>query len=442
MSFILLGILNSQVSGASREFTYWLSTIGTSSADEGWGLTVDSADNAYVLGQPRNATNGNRDFLLVKYDSTNAISWQRELGGSADEFGRSLGVDSSDNIYAFGRTSSEGEGQTDFLLAKYNSSGTIQWQRILGNGPDNLGESVAIDSSNNVYILGTSQGVMILAKYNSSGTIQWQKNFADDGGDHVAYSVAIDSSDNAYIFGWTDTSGAGLRDFALIKFNSSGSLQWQRTLGGSSQDMGQSVFIDSSDNIYVVGITMSVGAGGTDFLLAKYNSSGTIQWQRILGGSGNEWGYAVTADSVGNVYITGYTDSEGEGLTDTLIAKYNSSGTIQWQRVLGGSQFDRGYAIAVNSLDDLYVFGQTNSTGEGQNDMLLAKLPNDGSLTGTYDLDGVSMVYAASSLTAATASLTAATSSGSSGTNSFVAATSTLTSSDVSRTEHFVGIPE
>ena len=396
MSFILLGILNSQVSGASREFTYWLSTIGTSSADEGWGLTVDSADNAYVLGQPRNATNGNRDFLLVKYDSTNAISWQRELGGSADEFGRSLGVDSSDNIYAFGRTSSEGEGQTDFLLAKYNSSGTIQWQ----------------------------------------------KNFADDGGDHVAYSVAIDSSDNAYIFGWTDTSGAGLRDFALIKFNSSGSLQWQRTLGGSSQDMGQSVFIDSSDNIYVVGITMSVGAGGTDFLLAKYNSSGTIQWQRILGGSGNEWGYAVTADSVGNVYITGYTDSEGEGLTDTLIAKYNSSGTIQWQRVLGGSQFDRGYAIAVNSLDDLYVFGQTNSTGEGQNDMLLAKLPNDGSLTGTYDLDGVSMVYAASSLTAATASLTAATSSGSSGTNSFVAATSTLTSSDVSRTEHFVGIPE
>jgi len=175
-------------------------------------------------------------------------------------------------------------------------------------------------------------------------------------------------------------------------------------------------------------------------LLAKYNSSGTIQWQRSLGGASTEEGFAVAIDSADNIYVCGYTSSTGEGSSDFLAAKYDSSGTIQWQRTLGGSGTDQGRGLAIDSLDNVYLFGYTNSTGAGAVDFLLAALPNDGSLTGTYVLDAVNMVYGASTLTAATASLTSATSSLTSSTSSLTAATASLTSASASLTEHRVDL--
>jgi len=390
MSFILLGILNSQASGGG--LTYWLSTLGGASGDQGQSVAIDSDNNLYVLGFQASTGAGSNDFLLAKYNSSGTVQWQRILGGASNDRGYSVAIDSSDNVCVFGYTSSTGAGAQDFLLAKYNSSGTIQWQRILGGASNDIG-----------------------------------------------YSVAIDSSDNVYVLGYTGSAGAG-SDFLLAKYNSSGTIQWQRILGGAGSDYGQSVAIDSSDNVYVFGSTRSTGAVAKPVLLAKYNSSGTIQWQRILGGAGSEEGNSVAIDSSDNVYVLGRTTSTGAGQDDFLIAKYNSSGTIQWQRVLGGASGDTGYSVAIDSSDNVCVFGHTASTGAGSNDFLLAKLPNDGSLTGTYVLDGVDMIYATSTLTAATSTLTAATSSLTAATSTLTAATSTLTDASASLTEHFVGI--
>ncbi len=124
-----------------------------------------------------------------------------------------------------------------------------------------------------------------------------------------------------------------------------------------------------------------------------------------------------------------------------MLAKYNSSGTIQWQRTLGGTVQDNGISLAIDSSDNLYALGLTRSAGEGGNDIFLAKVPNDGSLTGTYVLDGADIVYAASTLTAATSTLTAATSTLTDASSSLTAATSSFTSSSVSLTSHFVEIP-
>jgi len=227
-------------------------------------------------------------------------------------------------------------------------------------------------------------------------------------------------------FGFWAASGAG------------GVSYWLSTLGGASDDRGYSVAIDSSDNVYVLGRTNSTGAGSYDFLLAKYNSSGTVQWQRVLGGASNDYGYSIAIDSSDNVYVLGYTASTGAGSDDFLLAKYNSSGTVQWQRVLGGASADYGFSVAIDSSDNVYVLGYTGSTGAGSNDCLLAKLPNDGSLTGTYVLDGVDIIYATSTLTAATSTLTPATSSLTAATSTLTAATSSLTAATSTLTEHFV----
>jgi len=274
----------------------------------------------------------------------------------------------------------------------------------------------------------------LLAKYNSSGTIQWQRvlgGASNDGGQ----SVAVDSSGNIYALGNTSSAGAGSIDILLAKYNSSGTIQWQRVLGDTSFDFGASVAVDSSGNIYA--FATAYIAGVESFLLAKYNSSGTIQWQRSIVGAAPK---SIRIDSSNNVYLLGSTASAGAGSNDFLLAKYNSSGTIQFQRTLGATGSDIGKSIAFDSSGNLYLLGQTNSTGEGNIDILLAVLPNDGSLTGTYVLDGVDMVYATSTLTAATPTLTAATSTLTASTSSLTASTSSLTSAAASLTEHRVDL--
>jgi len=288
-------------------------------------------------------------------------------------------------------------------VAKYNSSGTLQWDKTLGGSSDDAGYGVAIDSSDNIIVCGyTYSSVdLLVAKYNSSGTLQWNKSLGGAVSD-IGRAVAIDSSDNIIVCGYTQSDGAGDFDFLVAKYNSSGTLQWDKTLGGSGKDYGYGVAIDSSNNIIVCGGTNSDGAGGYDLLVAKYNSSGTLQWEKTLGGSSSDHGYAVAIDSSDNIIVCGYAGSDGAGGADLLVAKYNSSGTLQWDKTLGGSGTDYGYAVAIDSSDNIIVCGFTDSDGAGGYDLLVAKLPPDGTGDGTYG----SLVYQDAVLTSADAALT------------------------------------
>jgi len=177
---------------------------------------------------------------------------------------------------------------------------------------------------------------------------------------------------------------------------------WIALLGGSGEDYAIGVAVDSADNIIVVGTTTSDGAGGTDLLIAKYNSSGVLQWDRTLGGSGEDYANGVAVDSADNIIVVGRTTSDGAGTYDMLIAKYNSSGVLQWDRTLGGSGSDLGYGVAVDSADNIIVTSYTASDGVGSFELLIAKLPPDGSGTGTYG----SLVFEEAVLTDAEAVLT------------------------------------
>jgi len=177
---------------------------------------------------------------------------------------------------------------------------------------------------------------------------------------------------------------------------------WIALLGGTGRDRGRAVAIDSANNIIVVGRTGSDGAGGNDLLIAKYNSAGALQWDRTLGGTGSDVGYAVAIDSANNIIVVGQTASDGAGSDDVLIAKYNSAGALQWNRTLGGTGSDVGFAVAIDSANNIIVVGYTGSDGAGGDDVLIAKLPPNGSGTGTYG----SFTYEAAVLTDAPAVLT------------------------------------
>ena len=140
----------------------------------------------------------------------------------------------------------------------------------------------------------------------------------------------------------------------------------------------------------------------TKLLQAAAGGGVVVSWIALLGGTGSDSGNAVAIDSANNIIVTGRTDSDGAGGADFLIAKYNSAGALQWDRTLGGTGTDVGNAVAIDSANNIIVTGQTNSDGAGGTDLLIAKLPPDGSGTGTYG----SFTYEAAVLTDAPAVLT------------------------------------
>lgn len=373
--------------------SYWIATLAGSSYDQAYAVDVDSSGNIYVAGNTQSQGAGSSDFLIAKYNSSGVIQWQRSLGGANSDTAYCITSDSSGNTYVGGQSDSE-----EFLLAKYDSTGAIQWQKTITAGTNSQYNGVVVDSSDNIYACGviTSSGYgnWFVAKFNSSGTLQWQSRINGNFyGPANARAITVDSGGNIYVAGSkTETNYATTS--RVIKYDSSGTIQWQRKLETGTL---YGIARDSSDNVYVTGTT-NTGA----IVLIKYNSSGTLQWQRQLTGA-SQSSNAIAVDSNDNVYIAGSTNATGNN--EWFIAKYDPSGTIQWQRTLGGSGSDNALGINVDGDNDLVISGYfviSSNTELG-----IARLKNDGSLTGTYG----NFTYASSSLTDAAASMTDSSSS-------------------------------
>ncbi|SVB56374.1 uncharacterized protein METZ01_LOCUS209228, partial [marine metagenome] len=199
-------------------------------------------------------------------------------------------------------------------------------------------------------------------------------------------------------------ANSGGSDAFFMKYNSSGDKQWTRQFGTSSSDDASGVAVDSSGNIYITGGTQGgfgnyTNAGTWDIFLAKYNSNGVQQWVKQSGTSTEDNGNAVAIDSSDNIYITGRTsggDLDGQtnsGRQDIFLIKYNSSGTKLWTKLLGGGQYAHEVAldIKIDSSDNIYLTGMTtgdldgntnanNNMGSNKNDFFVVKYNSDGVL--------------------------------------------------------------
>jgi len=287
--------------------------------------------------------------------------------GSGVDGAGAVVVDSSGNVYVTGSSRSSGI-DSDSATIKYNSSGVEQWvARYNGTGNDDDGTgSIAIDSSGNVYVTGSSVGLetnkdYITIKYNNSGVEQWVARYNgtsdyEDGAD----SIAIDSSGNVYVTGYSHGSGT-YDDYVTIKYNNAGVEQWIARYNGiaNDSDYANAIAIDSSGNVYVTGSSEGLGIY-FDYVTIKYNNEGVEQWVARYNGPGNEDDSATTisVDNLGNVYVTGYSYGSGT-YDDYATIKYNNSGVEQWvARYNGpGNGSDIPDAIAIDSSGNVYVTG-------------------------------------------------------------------------------------
>ena len=305
---------------------------------------------AYAMDTAGNFSTTNKASLV--YINGAEVVWKK-VGGGIDAYGQGIAVDSSGNVYVTGSTYN-GEND-DYLTIKYNSNGDTVWQKSYDGGSysSDEGSAIAVDDTGNVYVTGSGVPSPVTIKYNSIGDIVWQKDNREDLGMQGGYGIAVDSSGNVYVAGQAVEG-----DEITIKCNSSGDIVWQKHDG----DTGFGIAVDSYGNVYVIAASEN-GING-DYLTTKYNSSGDTVWQKRYDSGRSDGGTAIAVDFSGNVYVTG--SSWNGANNDYLTIKYNSNGDTVWQKSYDGGYEDRGSGIAVDSSGNVYVIGVScDSNGGG-----------------------------------------------------------------------------
>jgi len=340
-------------------------TWGGTGYDAARGVAVASSGSVYVAGYTDSFGAGGRDVVLLRYSSIGVLQWQRTWGGTSNDYGFGIAVDSSgSSVYVAGTTFSFGAGDRDVVLLKYSSTGLLQWEKTWGGASIDEGHDVAVDSSSgSIYVVGYTDGSgaggfdVVLLKFDSTGVLQWQRTWGDTNGDY-GLGVAVDSSGSIYVAGYTNSFGAGSFDFVLLKFDSTGILQWETTWGDTGNDHGYGIAVDPSESsVYVTGTTSSFGAGRYDVVLLKFDSTGDLQWQRTWGDTNDDHAWDVAVAS-GSVYVSGSTLSFTLGY-DAVLLKFDSTGDLQSQRTWGDTNDDHGWGIAVDSSGNQYFAGST-----------------------------------------------------------------------------------
>jgi uncharacterized delta-60 repeat protein len=361
----------------------FLTTAGGAASD-GADSVQSTADGGYIVtGHTESYGAGGRDIFLLKYDSTGELDWARTAGG--EDFDRALSVEqTSDGGYILaGDTQSYGAGGRDIFLLKYDSNGELDWARTAGGTSYDSAQSVAQTTDGGYIVGGTTSSFgaggydVFLLKYDSGGGLTWAKT-AGGAETDSAYSVKQTSDFGYIVAGFTSSYGAGNNEAFLLKYDSSGTLTWARTAGGSDADYAHSVLQKKDGGYIVVGYTKSYGAGGYDVFMLDYDSSGTLSWAKTAGGSGDDQGYSVDEFAYGNYIVAGYTTSYGAGGKDVFLFQLSQAGTPHSARTIGGSGTDRAYSITKTMGSGIVLAGVTGSYGAGIRDMLLVKTNRDG----------------------------------------------------------------
>jgi len=372
MSFVLLGILNSQAAGGGAAF--WLASFsaddGTNTEDARFrSIFVDDSDNIIAAGY--NAAFGsipyasnyaklNSDGTLIKQQTVDAFTSSNEMAygvTSSDSGDIVLGVEGVDN----GICSIDSSGSSNFNL-HINS---------VGGGSEEVFD-IAYSNENGVdyfYLYGQQEEPAniirgLLLKVDANGSVQWQRGFADGPNENYrepTFGKMIIDGNDVIISHKTDSNNVG-----LIRYNNSGTVQNGTSFGNnSSVDDASSIVQDSSGNYYLGG-----SPEHNDYILWKIDSSFNAVWGRQL--STGVGIVDLATDSQDNIYVLD---------EDTNVQKWDSSGNLVWQRNLDSNWFHP--SLAVDSSDNLYIASGQADNVDNRSSQFVIKLPNDGSLSGS-----------------------------------------------------------
>ena len=365
-----------------------------------------TSDGGYIVAGQSNSKDGDvtvnhvgGSYWIVKLTSVGTIEWQKSLGGSHGDAATSIQQTNDGGYIVAGYShSNDGDvtgnhGGSDYWIVKLTSVGTIEWQKSLGGtGTDRAtsiqqtsdgGYIVAGDSdSNNGDITGNHGYTDYwIVKLTSDGFVQWQKSFGGSSYDK-ATSIQQTSEGGYIVAGWSNSNDGDLTgnhsyspvpDYWIIKFTSGGTIEWQKSLGGGSEDRATSIQQTNDGGYIVAGWSISntgdvIGNhGDQDFLIVKLNSNGAIQLQQRFGGIGDDSPSSIQQTSDGGYIISGGAISNNHTVTGNSVNYWIvklTNGSILWQETLGGSGADFAASIQQTS-DNSYIIAGSSSSKDG-----------------------------------------------------------------------------
>jgi hypothetical protein len=286
------------------------------------------------------------------------------------------------------------------FVAKYNSNGTLGWVKTMGGTSNDNGGGIATDAAGGVYFVGDFSGTatfenvtehseggydVFVGKFDTNGTLQWLETTGGTGNERTN-GVDLDGTGKVYVagqydgstsFGTINKTSAGAGDIFVAKYDPIiSNWNWLQSAGGTGLDYAIDIAVDAIGTVYIAGNfsgtanfgSRSVTSEGGFFeaFLAKYNTNGTIQWVKSVGGEDSDFSHGLALDNVGDIYLSGtFSDvatfggfnkaSKGGG--DIFVAKYNGSGALQWVQTAGGTGFDDALGIAIDTAQRVYFTG-------------------------------------------------------------------------------------
>ena len=344
----------------------WQRSLGGSADDRG-NAVQQTLDGGYILAGYTDSNNGDvsgvhgeQDMWVVKLDSVGEIQWQKCLGGTAAEMAFSIDQTADGGYVAAGYAESNNgdvsgiHGDADVWIVKLNGNGEIEWQKCLGGWGGDYSQ----------HIEQTTDGGFLVVGYTFS-------NSADVSGNH------------------------GEEDIWVLKLNINGDIEWQKCLGGTDAERGISGQQTNDGGYIVAGRASSndgdvIGNNGSgDMWAVKLDAGGALQWQKCMGGSSNDWGNSVVQTVDGGFIVAGHSSSnEGDvsgnhGGSDMWAVKLNGNGDLQWQKCMGGTEAEQSHALDLTMDGGVIVAGFTSSNNgdvsgnHGSNDMWLVKLAGE-----------------------------------------------------------------
>jgi len=244
---------------------------------------------------------------------------------------------------------------------------------------------VAVDSNNNVFIAGThhygapNYWDTIVFKFDSNLNTLKQKTFYSVYSEYFN-TVHVDDQDNVICVGNTYAEGGGAPTYSnaiIFKFDNNLNALARKTFGGGYNDICNGVAVDSLGNIFAVGYTNSEGLGSYESFIVKFDSSLNILAQKRYGGTGDDTFYGIAIDSLDNIYCVGYTESEGVGGWEALVVKFDTNLNILAKKRYGGSGSDQFIRVVIDSLSNIYCCGNTFSVGDGSSNAIIIKFDSN-----------------------------------------------------------------
>jgi hypothetical protein len=296
----------------------WQKTYGAKHHDVAYSIQ-QTRDRGYIMaGEADAVAQFFGSFWVAKLDERGNIEWQKTYGHG---WANSIQQTSEDGYIVAGMN----EG--DAWVIKLDIKGEIQWQKTYRGMHGDWAHSVKQTSEGGYVVAGMIRGDAWVIKLNENGETQWQKTYGSCGWDAI-FSIQ-QTQDGGYVMASMSSSFGGRHtDFWVVKLNAGGKIQWQKAYGGSKHDVAHVIQQTSEGGYIMAGWTQSFGEGSLDAWVLKLNSSGDIEWQKTYGGSEHDAVHSVQQTSDGGYIVAGWTQSFGEGNLDAWVLKLSADGDI------------------------------------------------------------------------------------------------------------------